>query len=223
MAHDVDLERRGAGHAGHERRRPGQPGQRGRPARRAPGQPRDRHGRLRDGARPGAARPAPRVAWSSRRPRRSASPTTRAATPCWPTCSSTPTPCTRSPSSRRAWRSASPTSSRWRSATSTRASTSRTRCACAWAAAAPSSSSTATSRPGAANDLVGNTELARKMVREWGMSEAIGPDGLGLAGPGLPGRGPHAHPRLLRGHLQDHRRRGRADPARPRSSGPWRC
>jgi cell division protease FtsH len=35
---------------------------------------------------------------------------------------------------------------------------------------------------GAANDLVGNTELARKMVREWGMSEAIGPMAWGSAG-----------------------------------------
>ncbi len=56
-------------------------------------------------------------------------------------------PCTRSPSCRPAWRSASPTSSRWRSATSTRATTSRTRCASAWAAAAPSCWSTATCRP----------------------------------------------------------------------------
>ena len=35
---------------------------------------------------------------------------------------------------------------------------------------------------GAANDLVGNTELARRMVREWGMSEAIGPMAWGSAG-----------------------------------------
>jgi cell division protease FtsH len=35
---------------------------------------------------------------------------------------------------------------------------------------------------GAANDLVGNTELARKMVREWGMSDAIGPMAWGSAG-----------------------------------------
>jgi cell division protease FtsH len=36
---------------------------------------------------------------------------------------------------------------------------------------------------GAANDLVGNTELARKMVREWGMSERIGPMAWGSQGP----------------------------------------
>jgi cell division protease FtsH len=35
---------------------------------------------------------------------------------------------------------------------------------------------------GAANDLVGNTELARKMVREWGMSESIGPMAWGSQG-----------------------------------------
>src|SRR5260221_9220301 len=32
-----------------------------------------------------------------------------------------------------------------------------------------------TTSTGANNDLVGNTNLARKMVREWGMSERIGP------------------------------------------------
>jgi len=35
---------------------------------------------------------------------------------------------------------------------------------------------------GANNDLVGNTELARKMVREWGMSEKIGPMAWGAQG-----------------------------------------
>ncbi len=35
---------------------------------------------------------------------------------------------------------------------------------------------------GATNDLVGNTELARKMVREWGMSEEIGPMAWGSQG-----------------------------------------
>jgi cell division protease FtsH len=36
---------------------------------------------------------------------------------------------------------------------------------------------------GAQNDLVGATELARKMVREWGMSERIGPMAWGQSGP----------------------------------------
>jgi cell division protease FtsH len=35
---------------------------------------------------------------------------------------------------------------------------------------------------GANNDLVGNTELARKMVREWGMSDRIGPMAWGTQG-----------------------------------------
>jgi cell division protease FtsH len=35
---------------------------------------------------------------------------------------------------------------------------------------------------GAANDLVGNTELARKMVREYGMSERVGPMAWGSQG-----------------------------------------
>ena len=73
---------------------------------------------------------------------------------------------------------------------------------------------------GANNDLVGNTELARKMVREWGMSEPHRPDGLGLAGAGVPRRGPHAHPRLLRRHRPGDRRGGRADPARAGGAGP---
>ncbi|MGH9268980.1 MAG: ATP-dependent metallopeptidase FtsH/Yme1/Tma family protein, partial [Acidimicrobiales bacterium] len=35
---------------------------------------------------------------------------------------------------------------------------------------------------GANNDLVGNTELARKMVREWGMSDRVGPMAWGSQG-----------------------------------------
>src|SRR3546814_3839957 len=35
---------------------------------------------------------------------------------------------------------------------------------------------------GANNDLVGSTELARKMVREWGMSERVGPRAWGSQG-----------------------------------------
>jgi cell division protease FtsH len=35
---------------------------------------------------------------------------------------------------------------------------------------------------GANNDLIGNTELARKMVREWGMSDRVGPMAWGSQG-----------------------------------------
>ena len=61
-------------------------------------------------------------------------------------------------------------------------STSPTRSSCASAAASPRSSSSATSPTGAQNDLVGSTELARKMVREWGMSDRIGPMAWGSQG-----------------------------------------
>ena len=47
---------------------------------------------------------------------------------------------------------------------------------------------------GACDDLVRSTELARKMVREWGMSDRHRADGLGIAGRGVPRRGPDAHP-----------------------------
>src|SRR5439155_2168107 len=39
-----------------------------------------------------------------------------------------------------------------------------------------------TTSTGANNDLVGNTNLARKMVREWGMSDRIGPVAFGDEG-----------------------------------------
>ena len=52
----------------------------------------------------------------------------------------------------------------------------------AWAAASPRSSCSASSSTGANNDLVGCTELARKMVREWGMSDRIGPMAWGSQG-----------------------------------------
>ena len=67
---------------------------------------------------------------------------------------------------------------------------------------------------GANNDLVGSTELARKMVREWGMSDARRADGVGIAGRGVPRRRPHAHPRLLRRDGPRDRRGGGAHPAR---------
>ena len=83
----------------------------------------------------------------------------------------------------RAWPSASPSSSPPRSATSTdqdyiedspRASRMGGRIAEELVFGVIST--------GANNDLVGSTELARKMVREWGMSRPRRPDGLGLAG-----------------------------------------
>jgi len=46
---------------------------------------------------------------------------------------------------------------------------------------------------GASNDLVGNTELARKMVREWGMSEELGPMAWGSQGMVFLGEDLHSH------------------------------
>jgi cell division protease FtsH len=40
---------------------------------------------------------------------------------------------------------------------------------------------------GAANDLAGATQLATRMVREWGLSERLGPIGLSSDGPGYLG------------------------------------
>jgi len=51
-----------------------------------------------------------------------------------------------------------------------------------------------------------------------GHVRAGGADGLGIAGHGLPRRGPHAHPRLFRRHEPGRRRGGRPDP--PGAGGP---
>ena len=72
---------------------------------------------------------------------------------------------------------------------------------------------------GAANDLVGNTELARKMVREWGMSEEIGPMAWGSQGQVFLGED-LMHTRDYSEDTEPgHRRRGRAHPARPGGAG----
>ena len=68
---------------------------------------------------------------------------------------------------------------------------------------------------GANDDLVGATQLARKMVREWGMSNRLGPHGVGRARRGLPGRRDRQHTRVQRRDGTPHRRGGGADPARP--------
>ncbi|HEY5023681.1 MAG TPA: ATP-dependent zinc metalloprotease FtsH [Acidimicrobiales bacterium] len=48
---------------------------------------------------------------------------------------------------------------------------------------------------GAANDLAGATDLAIKMVREWGLSSRLGPIGYGTDGPGYLGGGSMAQSR----------------------------
>ena len=214
--------RRGPGHPRHERRRPGQPGQRGGPPRRAPRQRGDRHGRLRGGARPGADRPAPRVhgplggrEGARRLPRgrpRRAGLRARARRPGAQG---------HDPPDRHGARGHPPAPHRGaphppppvhrglavrahgrplRRAARLRGPLHRRR-----------------QRPGRQH-RAGAQDGARV-----GHERRHRADGVGLAGTGLPGRGPHAHPRLLRGHVQDHRRRGRADPALRGDSGRWRC
>ena len=65
---------------------------------------------------------------------------------------------------------------------------------------------------GASNDLVTSTEFARRMVREFGHERPHRAHGLGQPAAGLPGRRPHAHPRVQRRDRPGHRRRGRAHP-----------
>ena len=72
---------------------------------------------------------------------------------------------------------------------------------------------------GAGDDLEKATEMARKMVCEWGMSEKLGPADLRQAGGAhLPGPGVRPPAGLQRGDGGPHRRRGQAD--RPRQRGP---
>ena len=71
---------------------------------------------------------------------------------------------------------------------------------------------------GAADDLVRNTARTSDGARV-GNEQGDRPDGVGLAGTGVLGRGPHPHAGLLRRHLEGHRRRGRADPARAGGAG----
>ena len=69
---------------------------------------------------------------------------------------------------------------------------------------------------GAQNDIEQATEMARKMVCEWGMSESAGPAHLRQEGrAGLPGQGVQPPPGLQRGHRARDRRRDQAHRHRP--------
>ena len=75
---------------------------------------------------------------------------------------------------------------------------------------------------GANNDLVVSTERARKMVREWGMSDRIGPMAWGSQGQVFLGEDLMHSPRLQRRDRPGHRRGGREDPPRLRGALPRR-
>ncbi len=73
---------------------------------------------------------------------------------------------------------------------------------------------------GAANDLEQATGIARRMVREWGMSERVGPDGVEQPAGRVPRRGPHVlAARVLRRHGETPRRGDRPHPDRSGTTG----
>ena len=79
---------------------------------------------------------------------------------------------------------------------------------------------------GAQNDLVGVHRARPQDGARVGHVRPHRPDGVGLAGRGVPRRGPRAHPRLLRRDRPRDRRRGRAHPPRrgePRPQGARRA
>jgi cell division protease FtsH len=74
---------------------------------------------------------------------------------------------------------------------------------------------------GAANDLEQATGIARRMVREWGMSERVGPMAWSRPAAGVPRRRPDVEPaRVQRRHRQAARRGDLADPHRPGERAP---
>ena len=77
-----------------------------------------------------------------------------------------------------------------RSATRTRRSTSRTSICKAMGGRVAEKIVFGHLNSGAANDLEQATGIARRMVREWGMSDARRPDGLEQPAAGVPRRGP---------------------------------
>ena len=78
---------------------------------------------------------------------------------------------------------------------------------------------------GAANDLAGATDLATKMVREFGLSETLGPVGYPEGGSVFLGGGGarHVQPPVRRGDPGGDRRRGRQAAARGRGTGGRSC
>ncbi len=73
---------------------------------------------------------------------------------------------------------------------------------------------------GANNDLVGLDRARPQDGARVGHERSDRPDGVGLAGPGVPRRGHDVHPRLQRRDRTGHRRRGREDPAALRAEVP---
>ncbi len=125
--------------------------------------------------------PAPSArAGSSRTPRRRSSPTTRAATrSCMrvlPKCDPVQKVTIISRGMALGYTMGA---AAWRIATCKPRPSSRTRSRACWPATPRSGSSSATRRPGPSNDIEKATDLARRMVTEYGMSEKLGPLSFG--------------------------------------------
>ena len=175
--------RRGPGHARHERRRPGQPRQRGRAVRRAPrAETRstcDDFEQARDRVLMGQRRES--MALSEKEKELTAYHEAGHAVCAAVLPHADPVhKVTILPDGHGARRH--PAAARPRSATSTARTTSRTRIVVAMGGRIAEELVFGVVSTGANNDLVVATELARKMVREWGMSERIGPMAWGSQG-----------------------------------------
>ena len=88
-----------------------------------------------------------------------------------------------------------------------------------WVAASPRRSCSGTCRPAPRTTWSGHRAGPQDGARV-GHERADRADGVGLAGPGVPRRGPRAHPRLLRRDRPGHRRGGRAHPPPGGEPGP---
>ena len=175
--------RRGRGRrppvAGLLRRRPRQPRQRGGDPRRPAQQEGHRHVRVPGGARADRRRPGAQVAGSSRTPRRRSSPTTRAATPSSSGSCRSATRSPRSRSSAAAW----PSATRWPCRTEDRYLQSKTEFEDKIAGLLGGNVAErlifGDTTTGASNDIEKATDLARRMVTEFGMSDKLGPLSFG--------------------------------------------
>ena len=157
------------------RRRPRQPRQRGGDPRRPAQQEGHRDVRVPGGPGADRRRPGAQVAGSSRTPRRRSSPTTRAATPSSSGSCRSATRSPRSRSSAAAW----PSATRWPCRTEDRYLQSKTEFEDKIAGLLGGNVAErlifGDTTTGASNDIEKATDLARRMVTEFGMSDKLGP------------------------------------------------
>ena len=165
--------------AGLLRRGPREPRQRGGDPVGPPQQEGHRHVRVPGGARADRRRPGAQVPASSRTPRRRSSPTTRAATRSSSGSCRSATRSRRSRSSAAAWPSATRWPCRRRIATSRARPSSRTRSPGLLGGNVAERLVFGDTTTGASNDIEKATDLARRMVTEFGMSDRLGPLSFG--------------------------------------------